>query len=145
MPKSTKYGTKHPFVEQIQICSNEGPRPFPRRDNYEIEKIHWRNFKIFSWTAGSIHVSTKLGKKHPWVKGIQVCSTEGPLLLPRGDNYEIAKIHWRNKKILYFQEPLGQFQPNLAQGILGWGTEHFRNKEHSILKKEIGFLLSKSS
>ena len=30
--------------------------------------------------------------KHPWVKGIQVCSNEGPQPLTRGDNYEIAKI-----------------------------------------------------
>ena len=27
----------HPWV-RIQICSNEGPRPFPRGDNYEIVK-----------------------------------------------------------------------------------------------------------
>ena len=32
------------FVMRTQICSNEGPCPFPREDNYEIEKIHWRNF-----------------------------------------------------------------------------------------------------
>ena len=24
----------------IQVCSNEGPRPFPRGDNYEIAKIN---------------------------------------------------------------------------------------------------------
>ena len=38
---STKLGTKHPWVKGIQVCSNEGPRPIPRRDNYEIAKIHW--------------------------------------------------------------------------------------------------------
>ena len=26
--------------EGDSICSNEGPRPFPRGDNYEIAKIH---------------------------------------------------------------------------------------------------------
>ena len=41
-------------------------------------------------------ISTKLGIKHPWVKGIQVCSNDGPRPLPRGDNYEISKIHWQN-------------------------------------------------
>ena len=45
--------------------------------------------KILSRTTGSI--STKLGAKHPWVKGNQV-SNEGPRLFPRRDNYEIAKI-----------------------------------------------------
>ena len=33
----------------------------------------------------------KLGTKHPWVKGIPVCSNEGPHL-PRGNNYEIANL-----------------------------------------------------
>ena len=38
-------------------------------------------------------ISTKLGAKHPWVKGIEVYSNEGPRPFPRGDNYKIAKIH----------------------------------------------------
>ena len=38
---------------------------------------------------------------HPWVKGIQVYSNEGPCPFPRGDNYEIAKIHWQNLKIFF--------------------------------------------
>ena len=35
----------------------------------------------------------KLGIEHPCVKGIQVCSNERPRPFPRGDNYEIGKIH----------------------------------------------------
>ena len=51
-----------------KLCSNEGPCPSPRGDNYEIVKIHWRNLKIFlSRTTGPI--STQLGTKHPCVKG----------------------------------------------------------------------------
>ena len=73
----------------------EGPRPFPRGDNYEIVKIHWRNLKIF-FSRTTEPISTKLGTKHPWVKGIQVCSNEGPRPFTRGDNYEIVIIHWRN-------------------------------------------------
>ena len=38
-------------------------------------------------------ISTKLGTKHPWVKGIQVYSNEGAHTFPRGNNYEIEKIH----------------------------------------------------
>ena len=38
-------------------------------------------------------ISTKLGTKHPWVKGIQVCSNEERRPFPRGNNYEIVKIH----------------------------------------------------
>ena len=45
------------WEEGIQVYSNEGPRPFPRGDDYEI---HCQNLKIlFSRTAGLI--STKLG------------------------------------------------------------------------------------
>ena len=32
-PMSTKLGTRHPWVKRIQVCSNEGPHPFPRGDN----------------------------------------------------------------------------------------------------------------
>ena len=72
---STKLGTEHPWVKEIQVCSNEGPRSFPRGDNYEIVKKHWR-IKIFlSRTTGLM--STKL------------------CLFPRGNNYQIVKIHWR--------------------------------------------------
>ena len=45
----------------------------------------------FSRTTGQI--STKLGKKHPWVKRIQAFSNEGSCTLPRGDYCEIVKIH----------------------------------------------------
>ena len=83
----------------IRICSNEGPCPFPRGDNYELAKIHWRNLKIFiSRTARPI--STKLGTKHPWVMGIQFYSNEGPRPFPRGDNYKIAKIHWHKSRFV---------------------------------------------
>ena len=29
--------TKHPLVKKIQASKNEGPQPFPRRDNIEID------------------------------------------------------------------------------------------------------------
>ena len=53
---STKLGTMYPWVKGIQVCSNEGRRPFPRKDNYKIvnntltkfKKLllpnHWANF-----------------------------------------------------------------------------------------------------
>ena len=37
---SVKIGTKHSWMNGIQVCSNEGPHPFPREDKYEIGKIH---------------------------------------------------------------------------------------------------------
>ena len=50
---------------------------------------------IFSRTTGPI--STRLGTMHPWTKGIQVNSNEGPSST----------------------EPNSQYQPNLAHFILG--------------------------
>ena len=44
-------------------------------DNYEITITQWRNLKIFfSRIARPIQI--KLGRKHPLVKDIQICSNE---------------------------------------------------------------------
>ena len=48
-PFSTLLGTKHPWVVWIQVCSNKGPGPFPRKDNInEIARICWQNLNISS-------------------------------------------------------------------------------------------------
>ena len=67
-PISPKFSTMHPWVKgiQIQVCSNEGLRPFPRGDNYNIAKIHSLNFQILYITTGPI--STKLGEKQSWLE-----------------------------------------------------------------------------
>ena len=65
---STKLGTKNLWVNEIQVCSNEGPGPF---QGEMIAKMHYRNFKkIFSRITGLI--STKLGAMYLCVKGIQI-------------------------------------------------------------------------
>jgi hypothetical protein len=38
-PILTTLGTNHPWVEGIQVCSNEGDSPFPRGDNNKRKKI----------------------------------------------------------------------------------------------------------
>ena len=48
--------------------------------------------KLFKFSSTG-QISTKLGIKHPWMKVIKIYSNEGPHHFPRGDNYEIAKIH----------------------------------------------------
>ena len=99
-------------IKAIQIPSNEGPRSFQRGDNYESAKIHWQIFKMFfSRTNGP--VSTKLSTNHPCVEGSQVCSNEGPRPFPKGDNYEIAKIHWQIFKI-FFSRTSGQISTELS-------------------------------
>ena len=86
-------GTKHSLVKVvgIQVYSNEGRPLFqgeiiPKKWKY-IDKI----FKFF-FSISTRQISTTLGTKHLWVVGVQVWSNEGPDLLPRGDNFEIAKI-----------------------------------------------------
>ena len=69
--------------------------PFIKERYLRNSQKYWRNLKIF-FSRTTEPISTKLGTKHPWVKGIQVCSNDGSCPFPRGDNYEIAKIHWRN-------------------------------------------------
>ena len=51
-----------------------------------------------------VQISTKLATMPPWLKGIQVCSNEGPHPFPRGDNYEIAKNTLMNFKNLLLQK-----------------------------------------
>ena len=66
-------------------CQASHTNFFSSPEPEEITKI------VSSRTNGPI--STKLGTKHPWVKGSQVCSNKGPLPFPRGENNEILKIH----------------------------------------------------
>ena len=46
-------------------------------------------------------ISSELGAKQPWVKGIKVAQMKGHVFFPRGDNCEITKIHWKKLKILF--------------------------------------------
>ena len=73
-------------------------------------KIHRRNLKVF-FSRTTEPIPTKRDTKHPWVKGIQVCSIEGSHPFPKGDNNEKLKD--------IGSEPLGLFQPNFAQYNLG--------------------------
>jgi hypothetical protein len=45
-PISIKYGTNHPWVKGILICSNKEPGPLQRGDNHNanIGRDHWKNF-----------------------------------------------------------------------------------------------------
>ena len=101
-PISTKLGTKHPWMDGIKVCLNEGPRPSPRGDNSKNVKFYWKKLKIFlSRTTGLI--SSKLGTNHPWMTGIQVYTIEGPHFSPRGDNSKIVKLYWKYLKIFQFR------------------------------------------
>ena len=72
--------------------------------------------------------STKLATNHPWVKEIQVYSNEGPDPFPRGDYYDIVKIHWQIWKIIFSKttEPIST----------KLGTMHHWEKEIQICSNE---------
>ena len=144
---STKFSTKHPWVKGIQVCSNEGPHPFPRGDNCEIVKIHWQYLKIF-FSRTTEPFSTKLGTKHPWMNGFQICSNEGPCSFSRGDNYKMVKIHWRNLENLLLKNHWANFnqtwhKPSFDEGysnLFKWRAPPFskgrllRNSKNTLTK-----------
>ena len=74
---------------------------------------------------------------HPRVKGIQVVQMKGSTFFQG----EIIKKYW--KYIDEFEqsstpESLSQFQPNLAQSILGWrGFKFFQMKGFALFQGEI--------
>jgi hypothetical protein len=112
-PISTKLGRKHPWVKDIQNCTNDNDRPFPRGDNSENVKIYRKSLKIFfSRTTGPI--STKLDRKHPCMKGIQNCTNDDDRPFPRGDNSENVKIYRKSLKI-FFSRTTGPISTKLGR------------------------------
>ena len=82
---------------------------------------HWANFK------------TKIGTKHPWKKGIRVCSNQMRAML---FNNEIVKIHLWNLKRLLLSNYWGQ--PYVQLSILGWWEFKFvQIKGHAYFQAEI--------
>ena len=67
-PISTKFVTKHPWIDRIQIFPNEGQHPSSRGYESKIIKIYGEFF--YFRTTGP--VSTKLGIKHLLVEEIQI-------------------------------------------------------------------------
>ena len=59
---------KASLINVIRVCSNEVRRPFPKED---LLQNHWAKI-------------TKLGTKHPWVTGIDVCSYKGSRPVSKG-------------------------------------------------------------
>ena len=104
------------------------PRTFPRGDNYEIMTLtKFKNLLQNHWANDT---------KHHWE---EVCSNEGPCPFPRGDNSEIAKIHWRNLKNSLLQKYWANFIQTWHKASLGEGSAiNFKQiRTISFLKKEI--------
>jgi hypothetical protein len=118
----TRLGTNHPWLEGIQVSTNEGDKTSPRGDNSERVKIHLNFLKIFS-SKTSIQNSIKLGTNYPWMKGNQVCSNKGPAPLQRGDKHKNVKIGCDHLKI--FSRTTGPILTRLGTNHL-WveGIQH---------------------
>ena len=127
----------------------KGPTPFQG----EIISKLWKYIdklkkKFFSRTTWPI--STKLGTMYPWVMRTLVCWNEGPHLFSRGDNYEIAKIQWKNWKVFFsrtarpisnwYKAPLGKGDSSLFKWrtvkiskIKYWGVFSSFNQRYDII------------
>ena len=99
----------------------KGPALSIRENIMEWRKNTLMNLKLFFSRTTEL-ISTKLGTKHPWMKGIQVCSNEGLCPFPRGDNYKIAKIYCRIfLKNLVLQNHWAIFNQTWLKASLGEG------------------------
>ena len=84
-----------------QVYSNEGPSLFWRGDNYEIAKNTLTKFK-------NVFLKNHLSNFNKTWHNAFFGEGESSLFkwrappFSRGDNYEIAKIHWRNFKEMFF-------------------------------------------
>ena len=108
---STKLGKMfHWRIDEGNSSSNERPSPFPSGDNYEIAKIHWQSLNYwanFNQTWHKVSLSKWNSSDEESRSSLWGCNSKIAEMLLR---------HWT----IFFQEPLGQFQPNLTQSILGW-------------------------
>ena len=63
----------------FKFVQMKGHTLFPRGDNHEIPKIHWRNFKIF-FSSTIWPISTTFGTKHSWWRGFKFVQIKGHTL-----------------------------------------------------------------
>jgi hypothetical protein len=52
-------------VKGIQVCSNKGPGPLLRGDNYKNVKMGWGHLKIFRFSRTTGPILTRLDINHP--------------------------------------------------------------------------------
>ena len=88
----------------------------------EMAKIYCQILKFFfSRNTRPFFFFTNFGTKHLWVMGIQVCRA---MSLSKG-RWLLNSENVLPKLKSSSPEPLGQFQPHLAQNIHGWRDERF--------------------
>ena len=128
--------------------------PFSRGDYYEHAKIQWWILNVF-FSRSTEPISTKLGTNHPWLKGYQVCSNEGPAFIQvclnegpalfQGEIITKYQTYIDKFKKCSFPKPLDQFYLNLAQIILGEGDSTFSNKGPRLFSSRDNYKIIKKS
>ena len=78
----------------VPLLLRHGPLSLRSHCHESQSRTTYHIFIFYLRTIGQI--STKLGIKYYWVKGIQDCSNEGPRSFQSEDKNEISKIHNQN-------------------------------------------------
>ena len=78
---------KHLKQKYIQICSNIGQHPFPKEDNTDILKRHWRILRIFSSRTKNCSNFNQTLQKASLCKGNSMCLNK--------DNDKIMIMYWQ--------------------------------------------------
>ena len=90
-------GTEDSVRRQTGETNNSRVAAGSMRSKEHPSRVH-ATCRIFFRTTGPIW--TKLGTKHPWVTGIEVCLHKGPCIFSKGSNYEIGKFeNLRNRLV----------------------------------------------
>ena len=131
------------------------------------KKIHWQDVKLFFsrttepisiniynliqsilgwWRFNSARTTgpifNKVGTKYPWV---MIISSPEPKAQVSFSDQNLSVVRRRCRRCCQLftfssssPEPLGQFQPNLAQSILGWrGFKFVQMKDLALFQGEI--------
>ena len=85
---------------------------------YEIVEKNIDEIKKIFFSRTTEPISTKLGTKHQWVGGYKIVQINGSALF-QGEIIRKNRKYIDEIKKSSSPEPLGQFQPNLAQSIFG--------------------------
>ena len=105
-------------MKGIQVCSNEEPILSQRVIITKLRK-YINKFVKSSSPEPLVQFQPNLAQSSVGWTGFKFVHMMGYAPFLRGDNYEIAKMHWRFQKI-FFSRATGPISAKLCIFILGW-------------------------